>query len=103
MSEENGMKEHFTAVLAKMVADGDLPDMTPEQHASLLEAIAHPKAPAELQRGMALEADSVQEGAPAFDFHLPRLLAGDGQLGDPVTLSDHFGKRPVALVFGSYT
>ena len=44
----------------------------------------------------------VKVGAPAPNFSLPWLSpAPDGS--ERVTLSDHFGKRPVALVFGSYT
>jgi peroxiredoxin len=50
---------------------------------------------------MALEATSVQAGDPAPDFALPRL--GGPNAGELVTLSSHFGKRPVALIFGSYT
>ncbi|RMG18577.1 MAG: hypothetical protein D6731_01710 [Planctomycetota bacterium] len=42
-------------------------------------------------------------GAPAPDFVL-RRLGQDGSPGDErVRLSAHFGQRPVALVFGSYT
>jgi hypothetical protein len=44
-------------------------------------------------------------GDPAFDFELPLL---DGAVdraatGKTVRLSSFAGKRPVALVFGSYT
>ena len=39
-----------------------------------------------------------EEGAVAPDF---TLAPPDG--GEPVTLSDHAGVRPVALIFGSYT
>jgi hypothetical protein len=48
----------------------------------------------------------LREGDPAADFTLPRLATAE-PAGDPadqaMTLSDHFGIRPVALVFGSYT
>ena len=43
------------------------------------------------------------EGDLAPDFTLARLGEGPGGEADAVTLSAHFGKRPVALIFGSYT
>ncbi len=49
------------------------------------------------------EAVSVQEGEPAPDFTLPWLDKSGAGRGAALTLSDHFGKRPVALIFGSYT
>ncbi len=71
--------------------------------ADLLDAISHPKAPAMVAEIMDADARSVQEGEPAPDFSLP-WLAGSGPGGvERLTLSQHFGKRPVALVFGSYT
>ena len=39
-----------------------------------------------------------QPGEKALDFTLKRL-----HTGEKVTLSDYAGKRPVALIFGSYT
>jgi hypothetical protein len=67
----------------------------------LRDAMSHPKAAEEVARVMALEAKSVQAGDAAPDFSLPRL--GGANAGDRVTLSSYFGKRPVALIFGSYT
>ncbi len=69
----------------------------------LAEAVAHPKAAAMIAEIMEAEAASVQEGAPAPDFTLPWLGDGEAGRGAALTLSDHFGKRPVALIFGSYT
>ena len=40
----------------------------------------------------------VAAGEPAIDFTLPRV-DGDGT----ITLSQFAGRRPVALIFGSYT
>ena len=40
----------------------------------------------------------VPEGQPAPDFTLPMVHGTE-----TVTLSDHFGDTPVALIFGSYT
>ena len=45
----------------------------------------------------------VAPGQAAPDFTLPRLDASSSNGSESVTLSDHFGKRPVALIFGSYT
>ncbi len=70
---------------------------------ALAEAISHPKAPAMIAEIMAAETSSVAVGEPAPDFSLP-WLPGSGRSGSPeLTLSRHLGKRPVALVFGSYT
>ena len=47
---------------------------------------------------------AVSDEAPAID--LPLLDAGEGTLretGRVFRLADHFGVRPVALIFGSYT
>ena len=64
----------------------------------LADAMSHPLAARTVEELMGREASSAQKGDPAPDFELPRL-DGSGS----VRLSDHFGKRPVALVFGSYT
>ena len=69
----------------------------------LAEAMAHPKAAEEIQRVMVIEANSVAEGEPAPEFSLARLNAAPDVGTAPVTLSDPFGRRPVALIFGSYT
>lgn len=64
-------------------------------------AMAYPGAASEIQRLLDAEKSSVQTGDPAPDFQLPRLSGPSA--GRRVALSDHFGTRPVALVFGSYT
>jgi hypothetical protein len=51
---------------------------------------------------MEADAHSVAQGEPAPDFTLP-WLSDSGEGGDTLSLSSHFGKRPVALIFGSYT
>jgi len=68
----------------------------------LKAAMSHPKALDTLAKWMPFEATSVQPGAPAPDFRLP-YLPGYGPEGESMTLSEHFGSRPVALIFGSYT
>ena len=66
----------------------------------LRDAVSHPAAAAEIQRLAARETTSVQQGETARDFCLPFLpSSGEGE----VRLSDHFGVRPVGLIFGSYT
>ena len=47
----------------------------------------------------AREAAAPNAGAPAPDFELPRL----DDRSPMVRLSEFRGKRPVALIFGSYT
>ena len=86
-------------VRAQLEAEGkDLQGLTLDD---LREAMSHPQAADEIMRVMALEATSVQAGDPAPEFDLPRL--GGPDAGERVRLSSHFGKRPVALIFGSYT
>jgi len=86
-------------VRAQLEAQGfDLQGLSIED---LRNAMSHPKAVEEVAAAMALEAASAQMGDPAPDFSLPRL--GGPNAGEVVTLSSHFGKRPVALIFGSYT
>lgn len=91
-----GMREQ----LERDEAGGKLAGLSVED---LKDAISHPKAPEVIAETMALEATSVQAGEPAPDFSLAWLPgSGDGE-SEGVTLSNHFGQRPVALVFGSYT
>ena len=85
--------------LGKQVPD-DMPGLAADD---LAEAMSHPKAGAVIEELMAREERSVKQGEPAPDFTLPWLPgSGDGR-GEALTLSDHFGRRPVALIFGSYT
>jgi len=91
-----GLLASMRPQLEKDQAEGRLRGMTVDD---LLSAFSHPKAPDAIAELIAAEAQSVKEGDLAPDFTLPRLT-GDG---GPVTLSSHFGPRPVALVFGSYT
>ena len=87
------------AVRAQLAAQGN--DLQGLSLDDLRNAMSHPKPAEQVAAAMALEATSVQAGDPAFDFALPRL--GGPNAGELVTLSSHFGKRPVALIFGSYT
>jgi len=89
------MMAGMRAQLERDQADGKLAGLSVDE---LADAMAHPKAGEVIADCMRFEATSVKPGERAPDFTLPRL----NSLGT-VTLSDHFGKRPVALVFGSYT
>ena len=94
------MLEGMRAQLERDQADGKLAGMGVDD---LAAAVSHPKAPEAIGKLMELEAVSVQEGDPAPDFTLPWLHAAPEGAGPMLTLSERFGKRPVALIFGSYT
>jgi len=69
----------------------------------LEDAMSHPKAAPVIAEIFAAEQGSVQQGEDAPDFTLP-WLPGSAKPGvDVLSLSSHFGTRPVALIFGSYT
>ncbi len=87
----------FQGVIEKLKRDGKWSD---SNLVDLADAMSHPEAPITVREIMAREASSVRPGDPAPDFRLPRLEADQDT---QVCLSDHFGKRPVALIFGSYT
>ena len=69
----------------------------------LRDAMHRPHALETIAEILPLEATAVSQGEPAPDFTLPRLVGPDASATETVTLSEHFGRRPVALVFGSYT
>ena len=89
--------------IRKQLGDRAPADMGKFDTDDLADAVAHPEAPAVIAELMEREKQSVSQGEPAPDFKLP-WLPGSGQgSGSGLTLSDHFGDRPVALIFGSYT
>jgi hypothetical protein len=94
------LMEGMRARLEKDEAEGKLAGLSV---ASLSEALSHPKAADVIAESLAAEAGSVKQGEPAPDFSLPWLSGPSAGEGSAFTLSDRFGKRPVALVFGSYT
>jgi len=94
------MMEGMRAQLERDEAEGKLAGLTVED---LADAISHPKAGEVIAETMGWEAGSVQQGEPAPDFTLPWLGDSDPERGPSLTLSSHFGRRPVALIFGSYT
>ena len=103
MSKSN---EQTQARISKMLKDLGDENMQGLSLDDLEQAMSHPKAAETVAELMPLEATSVQAGEPAPDFSLPYLpesLPRGAESGTRVTLSDHFGKRPVALIFGSYT
>jgi hypothetical protein len=69
----------------------------------LRQAMAHPKAAETIRELLPYEANAPGPGAPAPDFALDWLPAHEPPGSAPFRLSDHFGRRPVALIFGSYT
>lgn len=75
-------------------------DWSEEQMQGLTDALSHPEAAATIEQSFAREAGSVEQGQQAPDFALK--LLHDPKLA-PVQLSSHWGRRPVALIFGSYT
>jgi len=79
---------------------GDMGRMSEDD---LADAMSHPKAAGVVAELLEREKASVQQGEPAPDFTLPWLPGSGERRGETLTLSDHFGKRPVALIFGSYT
>ena len=50
-----------------------------------------------------LSTPAVAVGDPAPAFRLPRLDVRRAETTEIVDLGDHLGRRPVALIFGSYT
>lgn len=85
--------ETFMGLLRKHLSETDftrmmtfIGAMEPERRSSMMQFLAEREtlAPA--------------VGAEAPDFKLPRLGGGE-----PVTLSSFRGRKPVALIFGSYT
>jgi hypothetical protein len=71
--------------------------------AALEAAMSHPGAERTVTELLPLETASVQPGQAAPDFTLRWLPGHAGGPGEAFTLSEKFGKRPVALIFGSYT
>jgi len=99
-------EDQTKAMIAGMLKSLESEDMQGLSLDNLKDVMAHPKAAESVAELMPLEASSVQQGEPAPDFTLPYLpgsLPDTAAPGSSVTLSDHFGKRPVALIFGSYT
>jgi hypothetical protein len=94
------MLEGMRGQLEKDEAEGRLAGLSV---ADLADAISHPLAPEVIAEGLAAESHSVQVGDPAPDWTLPWLPGPTAGPGERLTLSEHFGRRPVALIFGSYT
>jgi hypothetical protein len=95
---DNATQAMIEAMLEQLVGE----DMQGLSLDGLRDAMRAPGAAETVAALMPLEATSVKPGEPAPDFTLP-YLPGQDQTGGSMTLSNHFGKRPVALIFGSYT
>ena len=94
------MLETIQSELKKDTAEGRGNGLSMED---VKKAMSHPKAAEVIETLMEREAPSVQQVQRAPDFTLPWLSQHDESQGQSMTLSDHFGKRPVALIIGSYT
>ena len=97
-NEDDATRAMIDGMLASL-ADEDMAGLDLDD---LKDAMSHPLAARSVAELMPLEAASAQAGDPAPDFSLP-YLPGSGPENVRVRLSDHFGSRPVALIFGSYT
>ncbi len=95
---EDETRNKISGMLARLEGE----DMQGLSHDRLKQAMSHPKAADSVAELLSYDATAVKLGDPAPDFSLP-YLPGSGREGARVTLSDHFGSRPVALIFGSYT
>ena len=97
--DKEAMKEQIRQQLGAELPD----DMGPMNEDDLADAMSHPEAAGVVAELLEREKRSVQQGEPAPDFTLPWLPGSGEGRGPTLTLSEHFGKRPVALIFGSYT
>ncbi len=90
-------------MLAQLEADGEAGQMEGLDLERLRDAMHRPKALETMAELMSSGSGKANPGDPAPDFELPYLSRPAGQEGETVQLSSHFGSRPVALIFGSYT
>ncbi len=100
MDEKNLMRDILAAIERGDAKIGDM------ETGKLAEVMSHPKAAAVLKEVAEAEKVSIRAGDPAPDFTLPRLMVPNHAAStstERVTLSEHYGDRPVALIFGSYT
>ena len=81
--------------MGKMAEASTAPDMPADSPLTMDDVIASPAH-------RDLSTPKLAVGNPAFPFTLP-LLEGQRQTVELVSLGDFVGKRPVALIFGSYT
>ena len=93
----------FEEIKKKLEADPDAQRDAMMDSDGLAKAMAHPKAAEQIQANMEIESQAVNQGEQAPDFTLKELSSRGEMTGRQITLSDHFGQRPVALIFGSYT
>jgi hypothetical protein len=99
---EDQRQNEVSDMLARLEGE-DLQGLSPDD---VKQAMSHPKAAETIAELQSYDASAVKLGEPAPDFslaYLPGSRPGSGREGARLTLSDHFGSRPVALIFGSYT
>ena len=94
------MLEGMREGLKRDQADGKLAGLSVER---LANAMSRPGAAEVVAEVMEADARSVKQGEPAPDFSLSWLPGSGEGRAKRMTLSEHFGVRSVALIFGSYT
>ena len=94
------MRDDMMARLEAGNAGDDMEGLSIER---LRDAMHRPGALETLAELLSSGAGAANEGMDAPDFELPYMPGHGGQEGETFLLSEHFGKRPVALIFGSYT
>ena len=101
-SESVDEKAH--EMLDRLVESGEGDRMAGLDLDRLRAAMSAPGAAETIAAIQAMGSDSqAAVGRFAPDFELPVLPGQTNSNGEKVRLSDRFAKRPVALVFGSYT
>ncbi len=90
-------------MLESLQAEGEADRMEGFTFERLRDAMYRPNALETMAELLSSGPGSASEGAPAPDFELPHLPGHGGAEGQTVALSSHFGRRPVGLIFGSYT
>lgn len=89
------------AIIEQMTSSGRDLGAAGISNDEMLKVLNDPRAVDSIYEMVTLEAASPKPGDEAPDFTLSPL--SDYNAGVPVRLADCRGKRPVALVFGSYT
>jgi hypothetical protein len=77
-------------------AGGSGPPTPSDSPLTMADVLASP-------RHRRLMTPALRRGDPAAPFRLPVHEPGTGPWGAEADLADHLGRRPVALIFGSYT
>ncbi len=90
-------------MMARLEAGNEGEDMEGLSIERLRNAMYRPGALETMAEMLSSGTGAADEGMDAPDFELPYMRGHGGQEGETFLLSEHFGKGPVALIFGSYT